>query len=165
MTGFGQALVSSLNFLILMFILVRFLVPATRQFMYARSVRIRKGILSSIMSLMRVRARLADSRKHYDELPKDISARRTAIAEGCKRECEIIVADARFKADHLIDGATRLAQEDRAKAEGLVKMRLLKSAFELAKDDLTEMAKADGGKSFAKLGLEQLQDLPQKELS
>jgi len=156
LSGYGPAIFGLVNFFILTFVLFRFFGKVTNQFLYARRMKAHREMLESVVALKRARGRSAHSHEVYESLPKDITSRREAISKRCRKECDIVRADARFKAEHMIEGARRLAEEESARAERLVRAKLLSSAFALAGEDLQEMAKRDGGAEFADRGLRAL---------
>lgn|GEM_PF-2140282 len=156
MSGYGPVIIRIVNFIILAFILFRVLGKATSQFLYARRMRIRRRMLDAIVSLKKARSKASASKALYESLPKDIAARRGAISARAQKECEMIRREAVFKAEHMVDGARRLAEEERAKAENLVKARLLGSAFDRARSKLQEMSEGAGGVKFAERAVEEL---------
>ncbi len=124
------------NFLLLTGALLWFLRPAMRQFHFARRARIRKEMLSSVTSLRDARARFAASRAAYDELPKDMAARRAAIGAQCHEVCDAIVEDAKRRAEYLKSSAQRAAAEEQQRAKGRIRAAILRQAFRLAGDQV-----------------------------
>lgn len=124
------------NFLLLTGTLLWFLRPAMRQFHFARRARIRKEMLSSVMSLRTARARFSASRAAYDDLPKDMASRRAAIGTQCHEVCDAIVDEAHRRAEYLKASAQRAAAEERQRAQGRIRAAILRQAFRLAEGEV-----------------------------
>lgn len=120
------------NFLLLTGTLLWFLRPAMRQFHFARRARIRKEMLSSVVSLRTARARSAASRAAYDDLPKDMAARRASIAAQCHEVCDAIVDEAKRRAEYLQESAQRAAADEQQRAQARIRNAILRQAFKLA---------------------------------
>ncbi len=152
----GAVIFRLVNFFILAYALLRIMGKALRQFFFARRMRIRKQMVESIMALQVARTKEAKSRRDYEGLPEDISARRSAVAKRTEEECTDIKNGARSKSAHIVDEAARLAAEERAKAVRDAKRDILDEAFALAEKHLVKRAGAQALAAYAERGLHEL---------
>lgn len=152
----GAVIFRLMNFSILAYALLKIMGKAMRQFFFARRMRIRKQMVESIMALQVARTKEAKSRRDYESLPEDISARRSAITKRTEKECTDIKDGARSKAAHIVDEAVRFAAEERARAAHDVKRGILDEAFALAEKDIVKRAGAKALSAYAERGLNEL---------
>lgn len=125
-----------INFLLLTGVVFLLLRPIAQHFFFARRNQIKREIERSIDALKRAKARVRRCREHDEVLDRDIDDRRRAIEAGCAKECEAILAEARRKQQHVLAGATRQSEDERARAMKLVKRRILIDAFRRAEGEL-----------------------------
>ncbi|MBN1282561.1 MAG: hypothetical protein JXA24_02165 [Proteobacteria bacterium] len=153
----GPLILRVVNFSILAFFLLRVMGRSMRQFFFAKHRRVRRQMIESVVALKAARTTLAESRETYERLPGEIAARRGAIAARAAKECEAVMEEARFKADQVVEGAGRLAMEERQRAERVVKERLLDGAFGLIDAKLAGMFGKERRQAMAKSGLDELE--------
>lgn len=150
---------SVINFLILCAILYWIFGEAANHFFHSRRMRIRKQMLSSVMTLRQARGREAKSREQYEELPHDIAERKEAIARNCDKECRQIIDEAHKKAGHILKAGERRALEERRKHASLIRQRLMRSAFRIAEERLRESINAKERRRHMEKGFAELEEV------
>lgn len=136
MKPIGVFTFSVANFAVLVTALLWVLRPSTIQFFFARRSRIRKEMLTSVMSLRKARRQMNINRTSAEQMPQEIVSRRKAIADQCCIECEQLLVDAKRKAEYLIESAERSSREEEKRAQQRVRQAILTKAFVLAEKQL-----------------------------
>ena len=125
-----------IKFVILVGAFLWLLGPLAHHFFYARRSRIKKEMTTSVSMLRTARTRFAKIRRLMASLEEDVESRRRAIEESCRKECDDLVAQARRREEHILKGADREEEEERAQSMEMVKRRLLTEAFRRAQQRL-----------------------------
>jgi len=145
-----------INFLILCALLYWVFGQAANQFFHSRRQRIRKQMLSSVMTLRQARGMDAKSRERYEEIPHDIAQRKEAIATNCDKECKQIIDEAHRKAEHMQKAGERRALEERRKHASLIRERLMRSAFRIAEERIGKSMDAEERMRHVEKGFDEL---------
>ena len=125
-----------INFVILVGAFLWLLGPLAHHFFFARRSRIKKEMTISMSMLRSARARFAKMRRLMTSLEEDVESRKKAIEEGCQKECNALLLEARRREERILKGADRQEEEDRARCMEMVKRRLLSEAFRRAEQRL-----------------------------
>jgi F0F1-type ATP synthase membrane subunit b/b' len=147
------------NFVVLIGALVWLLRPAAHQFFYARRLRIRKQMFSSVVALRTARARAAASRAAHGRIPEEIAERRRIIEARCHEDCDDAIAEARRRATHLLEEAERAAHEERERAVQHVRAEMIERAFALASEQLRGGAGPDAQRRYLARGMAEIASL------
>ncbi len=150
---------SLVNFLLLCALLYWLFGQAAAQFFHSRRMRVRKQMMSSVLTLRRARARAARSSEIYEGLPSDIEARKEAISESCDKECRRIMDEAHYKAKHILKSGERRALEERRHHASLLRERLMRAAFRIAEERIKKGLGPKVQRSYVDKGIEQLANL------
>ncbi len=156
MSSLQSLMFGLINFLIMVALLRWLLGPATNQFFYSRRMRIRRNMLKSVMVLRQARARIVKSRERYEELPHDIAARKKAIEQNSKKECNTIMVEAQKKAEHILEAGARQATEERNRHVLMVRTRLLRAAFRIVDEKIKESSTEAFHRHYMEKGLKEL---------
>ncbi len=105
---------------------------ASRNFFYARAMRVRKEETSAVWELRQARVHVARSRRMQVTLEEDIASRRAMVDRGAQQERAHILDEAGARVQRIIAKACQRADDERAHAADLVGQRLLTDAFERA---------------------------------
>jgi F0F1-type ATP synthase membrane subunit b/b' len=157
MDSSAQIMFGIVNFLILCALLYWVFGQATNQYFHSRRARIRKQMLSSVMTLRQARGREAKSKERYEELPHDIAERKEAIARSCDKECRQIIVEAHRKAEHMMKAGERRALEERRKHASLIRERLMRSAFRMAEERIRKSMDARERRRHMEKGFAELE--------
>jgi F0F1-type ATP synthase membrane subunit b/b' len=150
---------SAINFLILCALLYWVFGQAANHFFHSRRQRIRKQMLSSVRNLRMARVREAKSRERYEELPHDIAERKDAISRNCDKECKQIIDEAHKKAGHMLKAGERRALEERRKHASLIRERLMRSAFRIAEERISDSMNAKRRREYIDRGFKELTEV------
>jgi F-type H+-transporting ATPase subunit b len=128
----------ALNLAILAFVLVRFALPALREFMRQRADQLREQIDSARRDLDVAQRELRQLRvelSRADEDERDLVADAERAAQA---EQERLLARSRETADRLRDDARRIADQELERARGVLRAEAAELATQLAADLLRE---------------------------
>jgi F-type H+-transporting ATPase subunit b len=128
----------ALNLAILAFVLVRFALPALREFMRQRAEQLREQIDSARRDLELAQRELRQLRAELsraDEEERDLVADAERAAQA---EQERLLARSRETADRLRDDARRIADQELERARGVLRAEAAELATQLAADLLRE---------------------------
>lgn len=143
-----QLLFPAINFSIYLFIVVRFVIPAMREYLRRRHSDIVEAQAEANTALTRAQGDLAASKSRLAGLQDEAEAIRQDLIAIAKRQAERLKAQAEESGARRLADAALLAEQERRRAMSSLRSELASSASRLAEDRVKKALTADDQRAF-----------------
>jgi len=146
--GLDQLLFPAINFAVYFFIVVRFVIPAMREFLRRRHSDLVESQAESAAALTRAEAELAASKARLAGLQDEAEGIRHDLVTIANRQSERLKAQAEETGARRLADATLLAEQERRRAMVKLRSDLAQAATRIAEDRVRNALTPDDQRSF-----------------
>lgn len=143
-----QLLFPAINFAIYLFIVVRFVIPAMREYLRRRHSDVVQSQTESNTALTRAQADLAASKTRFAGLQDEAEGIRQDLIAIARRQAERLKAQAEDTGARRLADAALLAEQERRRAMASLRSELALSASRLAEERVRKALTADDQRVF-----------------
>ncbi len=144
----GDLLFPALNFAIYLVIVIRYLIPAMREYLRRRRADIMEAESESSAALARAEQSVAVSKARLAALPAEADAIRQDLITIATRQAERLVAQAEESGSRRLTDAALVAEQERRRAMADVRAEIATAATTLAERKIRAALTPDDQRSF-----------------
>lgn len=157
----GDLLFPAINFTIYLFIIVRFVIPAMREFLRRRRADIVEAASQASAALAHAEQSLAASKARLASLQTESDGIRRDLVDIANRQAERLVAQAEESGARRLADAALVAEQERRRALAEVRSAVANAAATLAEQQIRAALTADDQRAFVQQFLKEA--TPQRE--
>ncbi len=144
----GDLFIPAINFSIYLFIVIRYVIPAMREFLRRRHSDVVQAASESSAALATAEQRLAASSARLASLPAEANSIRQDLLAIATRQAERLVAQAEESGKRRLADASLVAEQERRRAFGDVRAEIAAKATALAEGRIRSALTADDQRTF-----------------